>query len=160
MVDQVLAKYPQLDAKRMGFWGWSWGGTFTLYAMTHSDRFAMGVSVAPVTSWDLYDSVYTERYLGLPSENKQAYHDGSVVNSAAHLHGNLLIAQGTGDDNVHMQNTIQMIQQFVTAAVPYRLLLYPRKTHSIAGFHARVHLFDAIEQQFGTNLKPSSGGSH
>lgn len=156
MVDQVLRQYPQLDAKRMGWWGWSWGGTFTLYAMTHSDRFVAGVCVAPVTNWRLYDSIYTERYLGLPEENQQTYEDDSVVNSAAHLHGNLLMVQGTGDDNVHMQNTIQMIQQFVTAGVPYRLMLYPRKTHSIAGPAARTHLFDAILQQFETNLRPSA----
>ncbi len=156
MVDLALAKYPQLDAKRMGWWGWSWGGTFTLYAMTHSDRFAAGVDVAPVTNWRLYDSIYTERYLGLPSENEQVYHDDSVINSAASLHGNLLMVHGTGDDNVHMQNTIQMIQQFVTANVPYRLLLYPRKTHSIAGTDARTHLFNAILEQFETNLRPSS----
>lgn len=157
MLDQVLAAHPQLDPKRLGWWGWSWGGTFTLYAMTHSDRFVAGVDVAPVTNWRLYDSIYTERYMGLPDENKQAYHDDSVINSAAHLHGNLLMVHGTGDDNVHMQNTIQMIQQFVTADVPYRLLLYPRKTHSIAGQDARTHLFDAILQQFESNLHPSDG---
>ncbi|MHB1794127.1 MAG: alpha/beta fold hydrolase [Acidobacteriaceae bacterium] len=159
MVDQVLRQYPQLDAKRMGWWGWSWGGTFTLYAMTHSDRFVAGVCVAPVTNWRLYDSIYTERYLGLPDENQQTYQDDSVVNSAAHLHGNLLMVQGTGDDNVHMQNTIQMIQQFVTADVPYRLMLYPRKTHSIAGAPARTHLFNAILQQFETNLRPPQPAS-
>lgn len=156
MVDQVLGKYPQLDGKRMGWWGWSWGGSFTLYAMTHSDRFATGVCVAPVTNWLLYDSIYTERYLGLPAENSQVYHDDSVVNSASRLHGTLLMAQGTGDDNVHMQNSIQMIQEFVTADVPYRLLLYPRKTHSIAGHVARTHLFNAILDQFETNLKPAA----
>ncbi len=155
IIDQVLQQHPELDAKRMGWWGWSWGGSFTLYAMTHSDRFAAGVDVAPVTNWRLYDSIYTERYLGLPAENAQIYHDDSVINSAAHLHGNLLMVHGTGDDNVHMQNTIQMIQQFVTADVPYRLLLYPRKTHSIAGPVARTHLFNAILQQFETNLQPS-----
>lgn len=156
MVDQVLAKYPQLDAKRMGWWGWSWGGTFTLYAMTHSDRFVAGVDVAPVTNWRLYDSIYTERYLGLPADNQQVYHDDSVINSAAHLHGNLLMVHGTGDDNVHMQNSIQMIQQFVTADVPYRLLLYPRKTHAIAGQAARTQLFQSIVQQFVDNLHPQS----
>jgi dipeptidyl-peptidase-4 len=78
------------------------------------------------------------------------------VNYAAHLHGNLLMVQGTGDDNVHMQNTIQMIQQFVTADVPYRLLLYPRKTHSIAGADARIHLFSAILQHFETTLQPAA----
>ena len=159
MVDRVLQQHPELDGKRMGWWGWSWGGTFTLYSMTHSDRFAAGVDVAPVTNWMLYDSIYTERYMGLPAENKHIYHDDSVINSAAHLHGNLLMVHGTGDDNVHMQNTIQMIQQFVTADVPYRLLLYPRKTHSIAGQAARTHLFNAILQQFETNLKPAASAS-
>ena len=153
VLDQVLAQHPQLDPKRLGWWGWSWGGTFTLYSMTHSDRFVAGVCVAPVTNWDLYDSIYTERYMGLPSENAQAYRKDSVVNTAARLHGKLLMVQGTGDDNVHMQNTIQMIQQFVTADVPYRLLLYPRKTHAIAGPDARTHLFNAILQQFETNLQ-------
>ncbi len=157
MIDQVLQRYPQLNPKRMGWWGWSWGGTFTLYAMTHSDRFVAGVAVAPVTNWRLYDSTYTERYLGLPAENQSTYQQDSVIQSASHLHGNLLMAQGTGDDNVHMQNTIQMIQQFVTEGVPYRLLLYPRKTHSIAGQEARTHLFDAILQQFETSLLPSAG---
>jgi dipeptidyl-peptidase-4 len=156
VLDQMLARYRQLDPKRLGWWGWSWGGSFTLYAMTHSDRFAAGVCVAPVTAWDLYDSVYTERYLGLPAENQQTYHDDSDVNYAAHLHGNLLMVQGTGDDNVHMQNTIQMIQQFVTADVPYRLMLYPRKTHSIAGADARIHLFSAILQHFETTLQPAA----
>ncbi len=154
VLDQVLAAHPQLDPKRMGWWGWSWGGSFTLYAMTHSDRFVAGVCVAPVTRWNLYDSVYTERYLGLPAENAQVYHEDSDVTSAAHLHGKLLMVQGTGDDNVHMQNTIQMIQQFVTADVSYRLLLYPRKTHSIAGADARTHLFSAILDQFETTLQP------
>ena len=154
MIDQALAAHPQLDPKRLGWWGWSWGGTFTLYAMTHSDRFAAGVDVAPVTNWRLYDSIYTERYLGLPAANAQVYREDSVINSAAHLHGNLLMVHGTGDDNVHMQNTIQMIQQFVTADVPYRLLLYPRKTHAIAGQDARTHLFNAILQQFESNLHP------
>ena len=155
MVDTVLAKYPQLDGKRMGWWGWSWGGYFTLYAMTHSDRFVAGVSVAPVTDWRLYDSIYTERYMGLPSENEKLYHDDSDLTSAAHLHGNLLLVHGTGDDNVHMQNSIQMIQRFVDANVPYRLLLYPRKTHLILGQEARTHLFDAILDQFETHLKHS-----
>ena len=68
VVDAVLAKYPQVDGKRLGWWGWSWGGTFTLYAMSHSDRFSAGVAVAPVTDWRNYDSIYTERYLGLPGE--------------------------------------------------------------------------------------------
>jgi dipeptidyl-peptidase-4 len=154
VLDQVLAQHPQIDAKRMGWWGWSWGGTSTLYAMTHSDRFMAGISVGPVTNWRLYDSIYTERYLGLPAENEEVYKEDSVVNSASQLHGSLLMVQGTGDDNVHLQNTIQMIQQFVTKNLTYKLLLYPGKTHSISGQVARIHLFESILQQFETNLKP------
>ena len=71
VIDAALEKYPQLDPKRLGWWGWSWGGTFTLYAMTHSDRFRAGVAVAPVTDWRNYDSIYTERYLGLPAEDQR-----------------------------------------------------------------------------------------
>ncbi len=87
VVDAALDQIPQLDPKRLGWWGWSWGGTFTLYAMTHSDRFRAGVAVAPVTDWRNYDSIYTERYLGLPAEDADGYRDFSVVNSAAQLKG-------------------------------------------------------------------------
>ena len=82
-LDRVLAMYPRLDGKRLGWWGWSWGGTFTLYAMTHSDRFRAGVSVAPVTNWRDYDSTYTERYIGEPENNIDGYQKDSVVNSAS-----------------------------------------------------------------------------
>ncbi len=77
VVDAALAKYPQLDPKRLGWWGWSWGGTFTLYAMTHSDRFRAGVSVAPVTDWRDYDSIYTERYMSGPADFRGGYKDFS-----------------------------------------------------------------------------------
>jgi dipeptidyl-peptidase 4 len=155
VVDAVLAKYPQLDAKRLGWWGWSWGGSFTLYAMTHSDRFKAGVSVAPVTDWRNYDSVYTERYMGRPDQNVDGYHDASVVNSAANLKGKLLLAQGTGDDNVHIENDVQFIQKLIEAGIPYDLQIYPRKTHSIAGPDVRTHLFNRILWQFENELKPA-----
>jgi dipeptidyl-peptidase 4 len=154
VIDAVLAKYPQLDAKRLGWWGWSWGGTFTLYALTHSDRFRAGVSVAPVTDWRDYDSIYTERYMGLPAENAAEYHDDSVVNSAANLKGRLLIAQGTGDDNVHMENTVQFVEKLIEAGIPYNLQIFPRKTHSIAGPEARTELYNRILAQFEMYLKP------
>jgi len=154
VMDAVLARYPQLDPKRLGWWGWSWGGTFTLYSMTHSDRFRAGVSVAPVTDWRNYDSVYTERYLGLPAENAAAYRDDSVVNSAAKLKGHLLIVHGTGDDNVHMENTVQFVQSLIEADLPYDLQIYPRKTHSIAGADVRTHLFNRILAHFEQYLMP------
>jgi dipeptidyl-peptidase-4 len=154
VMDAVLAKYPQLDPKRLGWWGWSWGGTFTLYAMSHSDRFRAGVAVAPVTDWRNYDSIYTERYMGLPSENQTGYHDDSDLNSAANLHGRILLVHGTDDDNVHIENTAQYIQKLIDAQLPYDLQIYPRKTHSIAGPDVRTHLFKRILAQFETYLKP------
>jgi dipeptidyl-peptidase-4 len=154
VLDAVLAQYPQLDSKRLGFWGWSWGGTFTLYALTHSDRFRAGVAVAPVTDWRNYDSIYTERYLSQPAEFPSGYKDFSVVNSAANLRGRLLLVQGTGDDNVHMENTVQFVQQLIEAEIPYDLQIYPRKTHSIAGPDVRTHLFNRILAHFEQYLKP------
>jgi dipeptidyl-peptidase-4 len=154
VVDAALAKYPQLDPKRLGWWGWSWGATFTLYAMTHSDRFRAGVAVAPVTDWRNYDSIYTERYMSLPSEFPTGYKDFSVVNSAANLKGHLLLVHGTGDDNVHIENSVQFIQKLIEAQLPYDLQIYPRKTHSIAGPDVRTHLFNRILAQFETYLKP------
>jgi len=156
-LDQILAQYPQLDPKRIGWWGWSWGGTFTLYAMTHTDRIRAGVAVAPVTDWRNYDSIYTERYLGIPAAKPDAndvYTLDSPTTNAAKLKGRLLIAQGTGDDNVHMANTIQFIQPLIDAGIPYDLQLFPRKTHSIAGPTARDELFNRILWHFETYLKP------
>jgi len=153
-LDQALRAYPQLDARRLGWWGWSWGGTFTLYALTHNDRFRAGVAVAPVTDWQNYDSIYTERYLGLPLANPDVYRDDSVVNSAANLKGRLLLIQGTGDDNVHLENTIQFVQKLVDADLPYDLQLYPRKTHGIDGAEASVHLFSRVLAHFQRYLMP------
>ena len=157
-VDQVLATHKELDANQLGWWGWSWGGTFTLYAMSHSDRFSAGVSVAPVTDWRNYDSIYTERYMGLPSENPDGYRDDSVVSSAKDLKGRLLLVHGTGDDNVHMANSIQYIQKLIDADIPYDLQLYPRKTHSIAGLEARTHLYERILAQFEMYLGKDAPG--
>ena len=155
-LDQILARYPQLDPKRIGWWGWSWGGSFTLYAMTHTDRIRAGVAVAPVTDWRNYDSIYTERYLGLPSANADIYTADSPTTSAAKLKGRLMIAHGTGDDNVHFANTIQFLQPLIDAGISYDLQLFPRKTHSIASPTARNELFNRILWQFETYLKPVS----
>jgi dipeptidyl-peptidase-4 len=147
-LQQVLASHPQLDAHRLGWWGWSYGGYLTLYAMTHTEQFKAGVAVAPVTDWRDYDSIYTERYLGLPKDNEEGYRSSSPVNVAAALKGHLLEAHGTSDDNVHLQNTIQMIQSLISHGAQFDLQLYPGKTHSIAGTAARTHLFHRIEEHF------------
>jgi dipeptidyl-peptidase-4 len=154
VLNAVLARYPQLDNKRLGWWGWSWGGTFTLYALSHSDRFRAGIAVAPVTDWRDYDSIYTERYMSQPMEFPDGYRDFSVVNSAANLKGHLLIAFGTGDDNVHMENSVQYVQKLIEAGIPYDLQIYPRKTHSITGPDVRMHLYNRILAQFEQYLMP------
>ncbi len=153
-VKQALQQFPQLDGSRLGFWGWSYGGYFTLYTLEHTDMFKGGVSVAPVTDWRNYDSIYTERYMGLPNENPEGYRKSSAVNFAANLHGKLLEVHGTSDDNVHMQNTIQMVNAFINSGKQFELMMYPSKTHGIAGYQARTHLFHAIEDHFLEILAP------
>ena len=151
-LDQLYAQFPQLDRTRTGIWGWSNGGSMTLYALTHSDRFKAGISVAPVTSWRDYDSIYTERYMGLPKDNASAY-DDSMVNAASNLHGSLLLVHGTSDDNVHFQNTIQMTDALIQAEKQFRLMVYPDKTHGIAGSATRTHLFHMMEDFWNQELK-------
>jgi dipeptidyl-peptidase-4 len=151
-IDQALQKFPQLDGSRMGWWGWSYGGYMTLEAMTHSDRFKVGVAVAPVTDWRDYDSIYTERYAGLVPQYDEGYKKGSPITYAANLKGHLLEVHGTSDDNVHMQNSMQMINAFINAGKQFDLQLYPRKTHSISGPGTRVHLFTRIRAQFHREL--------
>jgi dipeptidyl-peptidase-4 len=156
VVDPALAEFPQLDSKRLGWWGWSWGGSFTIYALTHSNRFRAGVAVAPVTDWRDYDSIYTERYLGESAEFATGYKQFSVVNSAADLKGRLLLVHGTGDDNVHPENTVQFAQKLIEAGIPYDLQIYPRKTHSISGPDVRTHLYNRILEHFEQYLKPAA----
>lgn len=143
-LDQALDKFPQLDSTRVGWWGWSYGASLTIYAMTHSERFKAGISVSPVTDWHDYDSAYTERYMGLPTEERDRYHKSNLVNSAAKLKGRLLLVHGTSDDNVHMQNSIQLADELINSGLAFDLLLYPGKTHGIAGARARMHLFNRM----------------
>ena len=152
-LDQLLAQYPQLDKDRVAIWGWSNGGSMTLYAMTHSDRFHAGVAVAPVTNQANYDSIYTERYMGLLKDDKEGYEMSDVTKAADKLHGALLLVHGTSDDNVHFQNSIQMINALINSGKQFRLMIYPNKTHSIAGKDARVHLFNMITEHFERELK-------
>ncbi|HET7442525.1 MAG TPA: prolyl oligopeptidase family serine peptidase, partial [Terriglobales bacterium] len=152
-LNSLLAQYPQLDKDRIGVWGWSNGGSMTLYSMTHSQMFKAGVSVAPVTDWHNYDSIYTERYMGLPRDNVKGYEDSSIPKAAGNLHGALLLVHGTSDDNVHLQNSIQMINALVKADKPFHLMMYPDKTHSISGAAARTHLFQMMLDHWEHELK-------
>jgi dipeptidyl-peptidase-4 len=116
---------------------------------------AAGVAGAPVTDWENYDSIYTERYLGRPTENAEVYVEDSVVNAAANLKGRLLLLHGTGDDNVHLGNSIQFIQKLIDFDLPYDLQLYPRKTHGVDGPEATTHLYTRILEHFHRYLMDS-----
>jgi dipeptidyl-peptidase-4 len=126
-----LRSQPYVDSSRIGIWGWSFGGYMVVYAMTHSKSFKVGISGAPVTDWRLYDSVYTERYMGTPQNNPEGYDKSSALRSAANLHGKLLIIHGTMDDNVHLQNTIQFAYELQKAGKQFRMMLYPRSRHGV-----------------------------
>jgi dipeptidyl-peptidase-4 len=153
-LDQLFAKYQQLDRSRVGIWGWSNGGSMTLYAMIHSNLFKAGAAVAPVTNWRNYDSIYTERNNGLPGDkNTTSYSDLDLPKVADKLRGSLLLAHGTGDDNVHFQNSIQMVEALIKAGKQFRFMVYPNKTHSIRGADDRDHLFQLIESHFEEDLK-------
>jgi dipeptidyl-peptidase-4 len=153
-LDQLFAQYPQLDSSRVGIWGWSNGGSMTLYAMTHSSMFKAGAAIAPVTAWRNYDSIYTERYNGLPNDKTTtSYIDLDLATVADKLQGSLLLAHGTGDDNVHFQNSIQMVEALIKNGKQFRFLVYPNKTHSIRGSDDRAHLFHMMEDHFEQELK-------
>lgn len=151
-LDQLLAQYPMLDKNRICIYGWSNGGSMTLYSLEHTDRFHCGISGAPVTDWHLYDSTYTERYMGLPKDNPKAYADSSMPAAAEHLHGSLLLIHGTADDNVHLQNSIQMVDALINNAKQFRLMLLPNKTHGVRG-KAREFELRMEQEFFEQNLK-------
>jgi len=138
-----LGKLAYIDQNRIGIWGWSYGGFMSTLAITKgADVFKMAIAVAPVTSWRYYDSVYTERFMQTPQENASGYDDNSPVNFADMLKGDYLLIHGTGDDNVHVQNSMQMINALVEANKEFEFFAYPDRTHGISeGLNTRLHLF-------------------
>lgn len=150
--DQIdAAKYlktlPYVDPSRVGIWGWSYGGYMTALCMTlGADVFKTGISVAPVTNWRFYDTIYTERYLKRPQDNASGYDDNSPVTHAAKLRGNYLLIHGTGDDNVHFQNSIEFVNALVAAGRPFRSFYYPNRNHGIYGGNTRLHLYQMMTE--------------
>ncbi len=124
---KYLKSLPYVDASRIGIWGWSYGGYMTLDAMFNApDVFKAGVAVAPVSDWRLYDTIYTERYMGRPQDNPEGYADSSPVNQAANLKGKLMLAHGTGDDNVHFANTSEVLNELILAGkYPADVMIFP-----------------------------------
>lgn len=132
-VKSLLASRPYLDGERVGVWGWSGGGTNTLNLMFRSpDIYKVGMAVAPVPDQRLYDTIYQERYMGLPQDNVEGYKAGSAVNFAEGLKGRLLIVHGSGDDNVHYQGTEKLVNRLVELGKPFDLMVYPNRSHSIS----------------------------
>jgi len=154
---KAIGRYAWVDSTRMGIWGWSFGGFMTLNAMMQTpDVYRMGMSVAPVTHWKFYDTIYTERYMGLPQNNEEGYDRGSPLTYAKDLRGKLLIVHGSGDDNVHFQNTEMMVNALVDANRPFSLMVYPNRNHSISGGTTRQHLYSLLTRYLEENLPASA----
>ncbi len=147
-----LKSQPYVDDSRIGIFGWSYGGYMVAYALTHSDSFKIGIAGAPVTDWRLYDSVYTERFMGLPQENEQGYERSSAIKSAQNLKGKLLLIHGTMDDNVHMQNTLSFSHALQKAGKPFQLMLYPASRHGVRDDMQVKHLRTLMTQFIRDNL--------
>ncbi|MDT8436298.1 MAG: S9 family peptidase [Gemmatimonadota bacterium] len=142
-----LAELPWVDPERIGIWGWSYGGMMALHAAFRGgEAVRAAISVAPVTDWELYDTIYTERYLGLPAENPDGYRAGSPIGAAARLRAALLLVHGTADDNVHPQHSTRLAAALTEADRPFRMHLYPDRTHAIEGPAARTHLFNMMTE--------------
>jgi dipeptidyl-peptidase-4 len=155
-VRALIAKHAFLDGDRVGVWGWSGGGTNTLNAMFRfPDLYKVGVSVAPVPDQRLYDTIYQERYMGLPQENVEGYRVGSAINFAEGLRGKLLLIHGSGDDNVHVQGTEKLINRLIELGKPFDSMIYPNRSHSISeGTGTSAHIFKLIARYFVENLSP------
>ncbi len=143
-----------VDESRLGVYGWSYGGYMTLYALVNApELFRAGVAGAPVTDWRHYDTIYTERYMGLPSENAEAYRRSSPIHDASNLKARLLLIHNLEDDNVLFQNTVQMADALQRAGRPFEMMIYPQKTHGVTG-QARRHMYSLIAAFFDRSLLP------
>lgn len=157
-IDQIegakyLGNLPYIDKNRIGIWGWSYGGYMSSLCITKgAEYFKTAIAVAPVTNWKFYDTIYTERYLKTPQENEDGYENNSPVNFAHLLKGNYLLIHGTGDDNVHLQNSIAMQNALIKANKQFTYFTYPDRNHGIYGGTTRLHLYDMMTEYILKNL--------
>jgi dipeptidyl-peptidase 4 len=162
---KYLGSLPFVDKNRIGHWGWSYGGFMSSLAITKgADVFKAAVAVAPVTSWRYYDNIYTERYMRTPQENPKGYDDNSPINYTHLIKGKYLIIHGTADDNVHFQNSVEMIKALVKNNVDFESAYYPNKNHSISGMadNTTFHLYSKMTKWLYENLRDNNqvvGGS-
>ena len=150
---KYLAKQSYIDKDRIGIWGWSYGGSMTLWSMSTGEKvFKAGIAVAPVTDWKLYNTAYTERFMRRPQENFDGYAKTSAIGMADKLNGKLLIIHGSADDNVHYQNTMLYIDKLVEADKQFEMKIYTDKNHSILGKQTRRHLYTRMSEFLFNNL--------
>ena len=148
-----LAALPYIDAERIGIWGWSFGGFMSSNCLFKgNDVFKMAMAVAPVSSWRFYDSIYTERYMATPQENASGYDENSPINHVEKLKGDFLLIHGSGDDNVHVQNTMRLVEALVQANKQFDWGIYPDKNHGIYGGNTRLHLYTKMTNFLDENL--------
>ncbi|NQY07613.1 MAG: S9 family peptidase, partial [Flavobacteriaceae bacterium] len=148
-----LGALDYVDAKRIGIWGWSFGGHMSTNCLLKgNDVFSMAIAVAPVTSWRFYDTIYTERYLRTPQENPAGYDDNSPFNYPELLKGKYLLVHGSADDNVHVQNAMRMAEALIQANKPFDFAIYPDKNHGIYGGNTRLHLYNKMTDFIKENL--------
>jgi dipeptidyl-peptidase-4 len=155
-VRRLLSERPYLDAERVGVWGWSGGGSMALNAIfKFPDVYQTAIAVAPVANQRHYDTIYQERYMGLPADNVEGYLRGSPLHFAHQLRGHLLLIHGTGDDNVHYQSTEALINELVRHQKTFQMIAYPNRTHSIhEGSGTRVHLRRQMLEFLHRHLPP------
>jgi len=147
-----LKKQSFVDPERIGIWGWSGGGTFTLLAMTHSKEFKAGIAVAAETDWRYYDTIWAEAFMKRPEDNPKGYEKTSLVKWAKNLHGRLLLVHGTYDDNVHPQNCWSFVDELIKAGKMFDLMIYPMRKHSIPDDPAQIHLYKTMVEFWVKNL--------
>lgn len=144
-VAKEIGKLPYVDAARIGIWGWSYGGYMSSLGISKGNSvFKTAIAVAPVTNWRYYDNIYTERFMRTPQENGKNYDDNSPINHVDKIKGNYLIIHGTADDNVHFQNSVEMVDKLINNGVKFDSEYYPNKNHSIGGSKTRLHLYDKM----------------
>jgi dipeptidyl-peptidase 4 len=160
-VRALLRARPYLDPARVAVWGWSGGGSMTLNLMfRYPEVYKVGMSVAPVSDERYYDTIYQERYMGLPQENAEGYRQGSPITFAANLRGDLLVVHGTGDDNVHFQNTEALVNALVAANKPFTMMAYPNRTHCICeGANTTRHVYELLTRYLHEHLAPGESGA-
>lgn len=152
-VAKLLGTYSYIDKERIGIQGWSYGGFMSTLAMTKgAGTFKMGIAVAPVTNWKYYDNIYTERFMRTPAENEGGYNDNSPLYFANQLEGNYFLIHGSGDDNVHYQNAMEMAKELVDANKKFDFFIYPNKNHGIYGGNTRLHLYNMLLDYVKRNL--------